>query len=38
MRFNFPGDSGKTAYFCIRYENAKGDTGDWGPVFSAVIP
>jgi hypothetical protein len=31
-------DSGKTAYFCIRYENSKGDSGPWGPVFSAVIP
>jgi hypothetical protein len=31
-------DSGKTAYFCIRYENAKGQKGPWGPVFSAVIP
>jgi hypothetical protein len=31
-------DSGKTAYFCIRYENAKGKKGPWGPVFSAVIP
>jgi hypothetical protein len=28
-------DSGKTAYFAIRYENGK---GPWGPVFSAVIP
>jgi hypothetical protein len=31
-------DSGKTAYFCIRYENAKGQKGPWGPLFSAVIP
>ena len=31
-------DSGKTAYFCIRYENSKGQTGPWGPVFSAIIP
>jgi hypothetical protein len=33
-----PEDSGKTACFCIRYENSKGQTGPWGPVFSAVIP
>jgi hypothetical protein len=33
-----PEDSGKTAYFCIRYENSKGKAGPWGPVFSAVIP
>jgi hypothetical protein len=31
-------DSGNRAYFCIRYENGKGRTGPWGPVFSAVIP
>jgi hypothetical protein len=31
-------DSGKTVYFCIQYENAKGDQGHWGPMFSAVIP
>ena len=33
-----PEDSGKTAYFAIRFENAKGGKGPWGPVFSAVIP
>lgn len=32
------GDSGKKAFFCVRYENAKGEPGPWGPVFSAVIP
>ena len=31
-------DSGKTVFFSIRFENAKGDQGPWGPVFSAVIP
>jgi hypothetical protein len=31
-------DSGKTAYFSVRYENAKGEPGPWGPVFHAVIP
>ena len=37
--FNFqPEDSGKTAYFSIRYENSKGKTGPWGPLFSAIIP
>jgi hypothetical protein len=39
MMFRFlPGDSAKTAYFCIRYENSKGQTGPWGALFSAVIP
>ena len=33
-----PADSGKTAHFCIRYENSKGMAGPWGPIFSAVIP
>jgi hypothetical protein len=31
-------DSGKTVYFCIQYENSKGDQGPWGPIFFAVIP
>jgi hypothetical protein len=31
-------DAGKTVYVCCRYENAKGDEGQWGPVASAVIP
>jgi hypothetical protein len=40
-RFNFDRDSGKTVYFCLRYENAKGGEegeGPFGPLFSAVIP
>jgi hypothetical protein len=37
--FDFPQeDSSKTVYFCVRYENAKGEPGPWGPIFSAVIP
>jgi hypothetical protein len=31
-------DRGKTVYFCIRLENAKGHPGPWGPLFSTVIP
>jgi hypothetical protein len=31
-------ESGMTAYFCARYENGKGESGEWGPVVSAVIP
>jgi hypothetical protein len=31
-------DAGMTAYVCIRYENRKGEAGQWGPVASAVIP
>ena len=33
-----PSDSGKIAYFCIRYENRKGNAGPWGPMVWAVIP
>jgi hypothetical protein len=37
--FNFDAeDSGKTVFFCIRFENSKGDPGPWGPIVSAVIP
>jgi hypothetical protein len=31
-------DAGMTAYVCCRYENGKGEAGQWGPVASAVIP
>lgn len=31
-------DAGKTARFCLRYENSKGKAGQWGPVVQAVIP
>jgi hypothetical protein len=36
---DFPAeDSGKTVFFCIRFENAKGEPGPWGPIFSTIIP
>jgi hypothetical protein len=39
MLFTYlPTDTGKTAYYCIRYENSKGDPGPWGPMCSALIP
>ena len=31
-------DAGKTVYVCCRYENRKGEAGQWGHVASAVIP
>jgi hypothetical protein len=31
-------DAGMTAFVCSRYENGKGQTGQWGPVVSAIIP
>ena len=33
-----PEDRRKTACFCFRYENSKGQTGQWGQIISAVIP
>jgi hypothetical protein len=41
FRFDFDGESGKTVYFCLRYENGKGGKegeGPFGPIFSAIIP
>jgi hypothetical protein len=38
-RFDFPGtDRGKQVFFCLRYENSKGESGPWGPLFDAIIP
>ena len=31
-------ESGMTVYVCCRYENQKGEVGQWGPVAYAVIP
>ena len=33
-----PKDSGKTAYFSVRYENSRGVAGPWGAMTSAIIP
>ena len=42
FRFDFEGDSGKTVWFCLRYENEKGGKdegeGPFGPLFYAIIP
>jgi hypothetical protein len=37
-RFDFNRESGRMVYFCLRYENSKGQAGPFGPVLSAVIP
>jgi hypothetical protein len=37
-RFDFDGESGKTVYFCLRYENPTGAAGSFGPILSAIIP
>ena len=31
-------DAGMTVYICVRYENQKGEVGQWGPVVSFIIP
>ena len=31
-------DRGKTVYFCLRLENAKGEAGPWGPMLDTIIP
>ena len=36
--FDFDGESGNTVYFCLRYENPKGEAGPFGPILKAVIP
>jgi hypothetical protein len=33
-----PKDAAKRIYFSMRYENSKGQTGPWCPIFTAVIP
>jgi hypothetical protein len=42
FRFDFDGDSGRTIWFALRYENAKGGKdkgeGPFGPLFSAIVP
>jgi hypothetical protein len=35
--FDFNGESGKTVYFCLRFENPSGESGPFGPIFSTVI-
>jgi hypothetical protein len=37
-RFDFEGYSGKRVYFCLRWENTKGEGGPFGPIKQAVIP
>jgi hypothetical protein len=31
-------DTGKIARFCMRYENSKGQAGQWGQIIAAIIP
>jgi hypothetical protein len=38
FRFIFTGDSGREVFFCMRFENSKGETGPWGNMMSAFVP
>jgi hypothetical protein len=29
---------GKTVYFCLRWENTRGQKGPWSAIYSAIIP
>jgi hypothetical protein len=31
-------DRGKTVYYCLRWENTRGEKGPWGPIESVKIP
>jgi hypothetical protein len=37
-RFDFNENSGKTVFFCLRWENPSGKAGPWGTLLKAVIP
>ena len=37
-RFDFTGENGREVFFCMRYENAKGQAGPWGKMISAFVP
>ena len=37
-RFDFVGESGNEVFFCMRFENPKGQTGPWGTLISTFIP
>ena len=38
FRFDFTGESGREVFFCMRFENSKGEAGPWGEIISAFIP
>ena len=37
-KFTFTGENGKEVFFCLRYENSKGEAGPWGNIVSAFVP
>jgi hypothetical protein len=34
----YENDRGKTVYFCLRWENTRGEKGPWSGISSAIIP
>ena len=39
LRLEFRGeDRGKTVWFCLRWENTRGEKGPWSEIVSAIIP
>ena len=36
--FDFTTVRGKEVFFCMRYENSKGEAGPWGKIFQAFVP
>ena len=37
-RFAFSEQGGKEVFFCMRYENSKGEAWPWGKIISAHVP
>jgi len=37
-RFDFSGCNGREIYFCMRFENSKGQAGPWGAVLRTYVP
>jgi len=37
-RFDFTAERGHEVFFCMRFENAKGQAGPWGKIISAFVP
>jgi len=36
--FDFAQERGREVFFCMRYENSKGEAGPWGKLISAFVP
>jgi len=36
--FDFTGERGREVFFCMRYENSKGEAGPWGKILQAFVP